>query len=340
MRDAFPVLGGQTVPHYLPPRVGQIGRQPQFLRAPRVPHRRVGASLRAAARQGVGAREDHVCEDAEGPDVGGRTDPRAPLVDLGPEQFRWGVVGGGEDGRVRVCAFQFGSQVEVGQSYRTVSHQQDVGGLQIAVHPARVMQLVQALADLGQQRGARPGRRVVCQQGVQGAFGAFQDEDGGAVEFGVVRVVHGQSLVHPDQARCAEPLQQLHFPLRQFAQMAQLARGAGARRQELQGGPAGQGRIRLAGRAARVHGREGTRRQRLPYLPLSHAVALRYGDRVRLLAGHPATLPGAAVSTPRSSSRTRSKRRASETSESFLPLTRRPGSAVPGPGRSRSLRAR
>ena len=279
-------------------------------------------------------------EDAEGPDVGGGADAGAPLVDLGPQQLRRGVVGRGEGGCVGVRSLQLRRHVEVGQSYRAVFHQQDVGGLQIAVHPARVVQLVQALADLGQQGRARLRLRFVFQYGVQGALGQFQHEDGGAVQLRVPRIVDRQGVVHADQPGRAQAAQQLHLPLGEFAHVPQLSRGAGAGGQELQGGPAGHPGVPFLDEPRRVHGGERAGGQSLAHLPRADPVALRDGDGVGRLPGHRTGSPAVAASTTRSSSRTRSKRSASETSESFLPLTRRPGSAVSGPGRSRSLRAR
>lgn len=133
--------------------------------------------------------------------------------------------------------------------------------------------------------------------------------------------------------------QQLHFPLGQFAQMVQLAWGAGARGHELQGGLAGQAGLVVADESARVDGGERTGGEVFADLPGSDPVALRDGDGVRL-PRHRNTSLGGGTSTARSSSRTRSNRSASETSDSFFPLTRWPGSAVSGPGLRRSLTVR
>lgn len=238
-------------------------------------------------------------EDSEGPDVGGRAHPGAPLVHLRPEQLRRGVVGRGESGGVGVGAVQLRRHVEVGQTYRTVAHEQHVGRLQVAVDPARAVQLVQALADLRQHRGPRRRSRVVGEYGVQGALRALQDDDGGPVQLRVVRVVDGQRLEHADEAGGPQPGQHLHLAFGEFAEVAQLARGARAGRQELEGGPAGEGRIRPGGGPGRVDGREGPGRQGLPHLPVPDAVTVRDQDRVRVPTGHPATSDRAAPRAPR-----------------------------------------
>ncbi len=277
-------------------------------------------------------------EDTEGPDVGGGADPPAAFADLGPEQFGRGVVGGGEGGGVRVGAFQFGGHVEVGEPGRTVPHQQYVGRFQVSVHPPGVMQLGQALAHLGDQRGpgGRSGRRG--QQGGQGALRLLQYEDGRAVERGAGRVVDDEGLVHPHQPGPSQPTVQLDLPLDEFAQVGQLARGARTGGQELQGGRARQTGVAVTGPAGLVHAAEGARRDRRPHLPDADPVALRHGDGVRL--GHRVARRGGAARTTRSSSRTRSKRSAMDTRDSFLPLSRGPASAVSGPGFSRSFTAR
>ncbi len=291
-------------------------------------------------------------EHAEGPDVGGRADPAAAFADLRPQQLGRGVVGGGEGRGVGVGALQLSGHVEVGEPGRAVRHQQHVGRFEIPVHPARPVQLGQSLADLREQGG--PGGRAGRggEQGGQGGLGSLQYEDGGAVEGRALRVVDDEGLVHPDQPRPPEPTVQVDLTLDEFAQVGQLAWGARAGGQELQGGGPGQVGadgvlVRLvradagggaAGAPARVHAAESTRRDRLAHLPDADPVAPGHRHGVRL--GHRAARLAGADSTTRSSSRTRSKRSARETSDSFLPLRRGPVSAVSGPGLSRSFTAR
>ncbi len=286
-------------------------------------------------------------EDTEGPHVGGRPDAAAAFADLGPQQFGRCVVRGGEGGRVGVGALQFGGHVEVGQPHRTVRHQQDVGRFQVTVHPARPVQLSQPGADLGEQRGPvrRAGRGG--DQGGEGALRPLQDEDGGAVQPGVAGVVDGEGLVHPDQPGLPQPAQQRDLALDQVPQVGELPRGAGTGGQELQGGRVRQvpaARVAAPGAcgavdAARgVDAAEGAGGDRLAHLPPAHPVAPGHRDGVRL--GHRGAFADGAARTARSSSRTRSKRSARETSDSFLPFSRGPGSAVSGPGFSRSFTAR
>ncbi len=349
--DAVRVGAGQARADDLPPGVGQVGRQTQFVGAAGVGHRRVPAGRRGGAGQREGVGEHEVGEDAEGPHVGGRADAAAAFADLGPQQFRRGVVGRGEGRGVGVGALQLGCHVEVGEADRVVLHQQHVGRFQVAVHPAGAVQLGQPLADLREQRGPCGGAGRGGEQRGQGALRPLQDEDGGAVQLRAVRVVYRQRLVHPHQPRMPQPPVQLDLPLDQLAQMVQPAGRRRAGGQELQGRRPGQLRLARArtgaalsppggvtGAPGGVHTAEGAGRDGLAHLPDADPVALRHGHGVGL--GHRVTRPGGAARTARSSSRTRSKRSARETRDSFLPLSRGPGSALSGPGFRRSLTAR
>jgi hypothetical protein len=59
-------------------------------------------------------------------------------------------------------ALQLGGEPEVGQPHRVVRHQQHIAGLEIAMHPARPVQLYQALAHLGQQLRRTGQRQLVA----------------------------------------------------------------------------------------------------------------------------------------------------------------------------------
>ncbi len=215
-------------------------------------------------------------QHAEGPDVGRRADLHAAFADLRPEQVGRGVVGRREGRRVGVGALQFRRHVEVAEPRRAVGHQQDVPGLEVAVHPARPVQLVESLADLGEEGGARL-RHPAGQQGVQGPLGLLQDEHGRAVEFGAAWVVDGEHLVHPDQPGCAHAAQHLGLTGGELAQVAQLARGAGAGREDLERGPSGQTRLG-GGAQGRVHAAEGAGPQQVADDPGADPVARRNGE--------------------------------------------------------------
>ena len=276
-------------------------------------------------------------EDAEGPDVGRGPDLAAAFADLRPEELGRGVVGGGESGGVGVGALQLGGHVEVGEPGRTVLHQQHVGGLEVAVDPAGAVQLGQSLTGLREQRGALRRVRGAGEERGERALGPFQYEDGGAVEFGAVRVVDGEGLVHPDEPRACESSVQLDLALGEFTQMRQLTWRTRAGGQELQRRGLRQALGRV-GAPGLVDAAERARGDRVPHLPGPHPVPLGHRDRVPLR--HRAARLAGSVRTSRSSSRTRSNRRARETRDSFLPLRRGPVSAVSGPGLSRSFTAR
>lgn len=144
------------------------------------------------------------------------------------------------------------------------------------MHPARPVQLVESFADLGEEGGPRGGHSV-GQQGVQGPLGLLQDEHGGAVEFGVAGVVDGEHLVHPDQPGCAHAAQHLGLAGGEFAQVAQLARGAGAGREDLERRPAGQAGLG-GGAQGRVHAAEGAGPQQVADDPGADPVARRNGE--------------------------------------------------------------
>lgn len=138
-------------------------------------------------------------EHPERPDVRGGPDLHSALAHLGPAQFGRCVVRCGEGRRVGVRALWFRGHVEVGRTHRTVVHQQDVGGFEIAVHPAGRVQLEQSLADLAQQYGPLRGPRTCGEQRMEGVGRPLQDEDRGTVRFGMPGVVDGERFVHPDQ---------------------------------------------------------------------------------------------------------------------------------------------
>ncbi len=218
MRGPVLVSSGQAVADDVPPVLRKFRRQPQLVLAPGVAQRGVPAGGGGAAGQWQRAGQDDVGQYAEGPDVGRRTDLRTAFADLGPEQVRRGVVGRGEGRGVGVGALQLRGHVEVAQPRRAVGHQQDVARLEVAVHPARPVQLVEPLADLGEQGGPGPWHSV-GQQGVQGALRLLQDEDGGAVEFGPAGVVDREHLVQPDQPGGAHPAQYLGLALGELDQV-------------------------------------------------------------------------------------------------------------------------
>ncbi len=231
------------------------------------------------------------------------------------------------------------------------------------MHPARPVQLGQARADPGEEDRSGPGHGVAAEQGRQRVLGPLQHQHDGAVEFGAGGIVHGQGLVEADEPRAVEPAQQLHLAVDEFAQMGQPAGRVGAGGQELEGGRAGQAPAAVAtgvrggaGRGSggggaivvvgapqgRVDAAERAGGERFPYLPPADPVAPGDPDGVRL--GHRTAVPAdAGAAGPRlcrSSSRTRSKRSARETRDSFLPLRRGPGAAASGPGLRRSFTAR
>ncbi|SCG08798.1 hypothetical protein GA0115255_124491, partial [Streptomyces sp. Ncost-T6T-2b] len=47
-------------------------------------------------------------------------------------------------------AFEAGGCVEVGEAYGSVGHDEDVGRFEVAVDPARVVEVGEAFADLGE----------------------------------------------------------------------------------------------------------------------------------------------------------------------------------------------
>lgn len=90
-----------------------------------------------------------------------------------------------------VGAVEFRGQPEIRQANRSVRHQENVVGLEIAVHPAQAVQMGQAFADLRQDPVGLTLRQLAfsADELAQTVLGALHHQHDRAVEFGMVRFV-------------------------------------------------------------------------------------------------------------------------------------------------------